>query len=148
MAMRMLTPWKNPRSENLWFRRRVPANLVVFMGRREIKFSLGTSDSELAKLRCQEENVKLERMWHELLNGRTYTVLSQRQISALAGELYRETVAAHRENPGRPFEWEAELERLEKRRKRRITLVPLNYHLRTAFGEEVNAFLEKRGIRL
>ena len=100
--------------------------------------------SELAKLRCQEENVKLERMWHELLNGRTYTVLSQRQISALAGELYRETVAAHRENPGRPFEWEAELERLEKRRKRRITLVPLNYHLRTAFGEEVNAFLEKR----
>jgi len=86
MAMRMLTPWKNPRSENLWFRRRVPANLVAFMGRREIKFSLGTSDSELAKLRCQEENVKLERMWHEHLNGRTYTVLSQRQISALAGK--------------------------------------------------------------
>jgi hypothetical protein len=40
MAMRMLTPWKNPRSENLWFRRRVPAKLVAFMGRREIKFSL------------------------------------------------------------------------------------------------------------
>jgi hypothetical protein len=35
MAMRMLTPWKNPRSENLWFRRRVPSGLVGFMGRRE-----------------------------------------------------------------------------------------------------------------
>jgi integrase len=148
MAMRMLTPWKNPRSENLWFRRRVPANLVAFTGRREIKFSLGTSDSELARLRCQEENVKLERMWHEHLNGRTYTVLSQRQISALAGEFYREMIAAHAENPGRPFEWELELERLEKRRKRRITLIPVNFHLRTVFGEEVNAFLEKRGLRL
>jgi hypothetical protein len=35
----MLTPWKNPRSENLWFRRRVPPKLVAFMGRTEVKFS-------------------------------------------------------------------------------------------------------------
>ena len=86
MALRMLTPWKNPRSENLWFRRRVPADLVAFMGRREIKFSLGTSDPKLAQLLFQEENVKLKRVWHEHLNGRAYTVLSQRQIVALAGE--------------------------------------------------------------
>jgi integrase len=148
MAIRMLSPWKNPRSENLWFRRRVPVNLVAFMGRREIKFSLGTADPTLAKLRCHEENVKLERMWHEHLHGRTYTLLSQRQVSALAGEFYREMVAAHGENPGRPFEWEAELVRLEKRRNRRIRLIPLHHHLRTAFGPEVNAFLEKRGLRL
>jgi hypothetical protein len=32
MAIRMQTPWKNPRSENLWFMRRVPAALVDFMG--------------------------------------------------------------------------------------------------------------------
>jgi len=51
MAFRMQAPWKNPRSENLWFRRRVPSNLVGYMGKREIKFSLGTADPVLAKIR-------------------------------------------------------------------------------------------------
>jgi hypothetical protein len=63
------------------------------MGRCEITFALGTADPELARIRFQEENAKLERMWHEHLNGRQYVKLSQRQISALAGEFYRETVA-------------------------------------------------------
>src|ERR1700682_5525945 len=93
MAMRMITPWKNPRSENLWFRRRVPAEVVPFMGRRGIKFSLGTSDPNLAQIRCLEENVKLERMWHERVHGKAYARLSQRQIVALAGEFYREMVS-------------------------------------------------------
>jgi hypothetical protein len=144
----MQAPWKNPRSENLWFRRRVPANLVAFMGKREVKFSLGTSDPKLAQVRFKEKNAELERMWHEHLNGHEYTKLSQRQISALAGEFYRELVATHGENPGRPFEWEGELARLEQRRKRSWSLIPRNFHLRTAFGKEVNAFLEKRRLRL
>jgi hypothetical protein len=74
MAMRMITPWKNPRSENLWFRRRVPAEVVTSMGKREIKFSLGTSDPKPAQRRCQEENVKFERMSHEHLCGKAYTM--------------------------------------------------------------------------
>jgi hypothetical protein len=49
-----------------------------------------------------EENVKLERTWHEHVHGKTYTKLSQRQIVALAGEFYREMVAVHRDNPGTP----------------------------------------------
>jgi hypothetical protein len=47
---------ENPRSENLWFPRRVPADLVAFMGKREIKVSLGTSDPDLANVRFKEEN--------------------------------------------------------------------------------------------
>ncbi|MGZ6371206.1 MAG: DUF6538 domain-containing protein [Bdellovibrionota bacterium] len=148
MALRMLTPWKNPRSENLWFRRRVPSDLVAFMGRREIKFSLGTSDPKLAQIRCQEENVKLERMWHEHVHGREYMVLSQRQIVALAGEFYREMVETHQENPGRPHDWEAVLQRDSARKKRPFSFVPRNVHVRFAFGGEVNAFLEKRGMHL
>jgi len=148
MAFKMQAPWKNPRSENLWFRRRVPKDLVAFMGKREIKFSLGTSDPKLAEVLFKEKNAELERMWHEHLNGRQYTKLSQRQISALAGEFYRELVATHGENPGRPFEWEAELARLDKRRKRPWNLIPRNFHLRDAFGEEVRAFLEKRELHL
>src|SRR5882724_4977989 len=148
MALRMLTPWKNPRSENLWFRRRVPPGLVSFMGRREIKFSLGTSDPKLAQIRCLEENLKIERMWHEHVHGREYTVLSQRQIVALAGEFYREMVKTHQENPGKPHDWEAVLQRDSARKKRPFSFVPRNVHVRFAFGSEVNAFLEKRGMRL
>lgn len=105
MAFKMQAPWKNPRSENLWFRRRVPANLVGFMGKREIKFSLGTADPKLARVRFQEENANLERIWHDHLNGQQYAKLSQRQISALAGEFYNEMVATHRENPGAAADW-------------------------------------------
>jgi len=57
MAMRMLPLWKNPRSTNFWLRRRVPA---AFMGKKEIKLSLNTSDPKLAEIRCAEENAKLE----------------------------------------------------------------------------------------
>lgn len=48
MAFKMQAPWKNPRSENLWFRRRVPANLVAFMGgKREVKATLGYAKQQL-----------------------------------------------------------------------------------------------------
>jgi hypothetical protein len=67
-----------------------------------------------------EENVKLERTWHEHVHGKTYTKLSQRQIVALAGEFYREMVAVHRDNPGTPADWEAAM-RLDAKRKKRPT---------------------------
>jgi integrase len=148
MAMRMITPWKNPRSENLWFRRRVPAELVAFMGRREIKFSLGTSDPKLAQIRCMEENVKLERTWHDHVHGKTYTKLSQRQIVALAGEFYREMVAAHSDNPGAPADWEAAISLDAQRKKRSTTLQPRDIHYRFTFGKEVDDFLKGRGLAL
>lgn len=49
------------------------------------------------------------------LHGRTYTELTQILVVALAGEFYRETVAAHRDNPGRPVDWQLSLERHEKK---------------------------------
>jgi hypothetical protein len=130
MAFRMQTPWKNPRSDKLWFRRRVPAHLVAFMGRREIKFSLGTADPELARIRFQEENAKLERMWHEHLNGRQYVKLSQRQISALAGEFYREMVFRHRDDPGKPLDWELVLKRDREKIAKRFPLQGRAFHMR------------------
>jgi hypothetical protein len=52
----MMKPWKYPRSDVLWFRKRVPEKFVALMGRREIKFSLGTKDMDEARMRCVEEN--------------------------------------------------------------------------------------------
>jgi integrase len=147
MAFKMQAPWKNPRSENLWFRRRVPAKLVGFMGKREIKFSLGTADPKLARVRFQEENANLERIWHDHLNGQQYAKLSQRQISALAGEFYNEMVATHRENPGAAADWELVLRRHHERKVRRFP-EPRRYHMRAMFAKEADVFLEKRGLRL
>jgi hypothetical protein len=148
MAMRMHAPWKNPRSEKLWCRRRVPSGLVAFMGRREIKLSLGTSDTKLARIRCQEENVKLERMWHEHVHGKAYAMLGQRQIVALAGEFYREMVAAHRDNPGKPADWEAAMSLDSSRKKRLMTLQPRVIHYRFTFEKEVNEFLNGHDLSL
>jgi integrase len=144
----MLQPWKNPRSEFYWFRRRVPAAALAFMGRPEIKFSLKTKNWDEATLRCQEENLRLERMWHEHLHGRRYDELSQRQLAALAGEFYREMVAAHRDNPGSPSQWETSLREHEKRKRPPIALQPLNVHWRGTFGNDARAFLDQRGLSL
>jgi len=51
----------------------------------EIKFSLGTKDWDEAVLRCQEENLKLERQWRASLVGRPPTQLSHLQICAHTG---------------------------------------------------------------
>lgn len=145
MAFKMTKPWKNPRSDNFWFRRRVPARLVGFMGKREIKFSLGTADPELAGLRFVEETAKLERMWHEHLHGRQSVQLSQRQLSALSGEFYREMVAKHRDNPGSPFDWELMLKRDREKIARRF---PGRSHMRFSFGAEARSFLDRKGYHL
>lgn len=148
MVLRMLPLWKNPRSENLWLRRRVPAAVVAFMGKKEIKISLGTSDPKLAEIRCAEENAKLERVWHEHLHGKTYAKLTQRQIDALAGEFYREMVAAHRDNPGKSSDWDAAMNLDAKRKQRLTTLQPRAVHYRYRFGNEVDEFLKGRNLAL
>ena len=45
------------------FRRRVPADLVAIVGRREVVFSLRTSDPKEAKRLHSEELAKLESHW-------------------------------------------------------------------------------------
>lgn len=148
MGLRMIEPWENPRSDVYWFRRRIPVKLVGFMGRTELKFSLKTKNWDEAVLLCNEENLKLERMWYEHLHGRTHTELTQLQVAALAGEFYRETVAAHRDNPGKPSDWENSLRAHENRKRRRFSLVPRDYHYRITFGKEAHEFLGKRGLSL
>jgi Domain of unknown function (DUF6538) len=119
MGLKMLEPWKNPRSKNYWFRRRIPKQyLGYFAGRTEVKISLGTADYDEAVLRCQEENLRPERAWRRHLVGRPPDQLSQEQISALAGVVFDEAVAVHRANPGRPVEREQSLRQLQEKKRR------------------------------
>jgi hypothetical protein len=69
VSLNMLQPVKKDHTKNYWFRRRVPAKYRKFGMPSEIKFSLGTADWDEAVLRCQEENLKLERSWRDNLEG-------------------------------------------------------------------------------
>lgn len=129
-------------------RRRIPAKLKKFGLTGEIKKSLHPSDCDEAVLRCQEENLRLERMSQENLFGRTVSKLSQLQITALADEFYREMVDTHRENPGQPADWEQALQAHEKKKTPPIGLQPLGTHYRFVFGDEADAFLRKRNLHL
>ena len=149
MGFRMIEPWKNPRSKFLWFRKRVPERFVALMGRREIKFSLGIKDPDEAQLRCVEENLKIERMWQDHAAGRPPgRELDYRQVVALAGEFYKETVEKHRSNPGKAADWESSIAR--DRTLRQLRSFPLTpaQHRRFLFGEQVRAFLEGRNLTL
>lgn len=59
-------PSTHPRSSNLWFRVAVPDRLREKVGKREIKFSLGTSDPELAKIRQAQELARWRACFLEL----------------------------------------------------------------------------------
>src|ERR1700753_256980 len=111
----MLTPWVNPRSEFYWFRRRIPAAYRKYGTASEIKFSLQTKDWDEAVLRCQEENLKLERGWRTVLAGKPPDDLSHHQVVALAGEFYAETVAAHRHEP-RAVDWKRKFDELGRKK--------------------------------
>lgn len=140
---------EKPRSRNFWYRRRIPKKYRAFFGdRAEIKISLGTTDYDEAFLRCQEENLRLERAWRRNIVGRPPDELSKEQISALAGIVFDEAVAAQRANPGRPTEREKSLRQLQARRHRDWNLIPTVQHLRTRFGAEVASFLDKRELHL
>lgn len=146
MVFRMIKPWKNPRSEFWWFRRRVPKEYLRFGMPAEIKFSLGTKDLREAEMICQEENLRLEREWRAGLIGKPPDELSHLQITALAGEFYAETVAAHRDEPGPTAVWEDHLRAIADVKSRRI--ISSQQWLNIAYGEEARSFLKRKGLHL
>ncbi|MAS14456.1 MAG: integrase [Nitratireductor sp.] len=103
MVLKMNRPSKRPESSFLQFRKRVPKDLRPIIGKTEIKISLGTRDPITAKQRHAELAAEIEAQWMELRKG--VRTVSQKEASAIAGEIYREKVAAHEDNPGRPGEW-------------------------------------------
>jgi site-specific recombinase XerD len=145
VGLRMLSPGKNPRSKYYSFRRRIPVEFRKYGSASEIKFSLGTSDWDEAVLRCQEENLKLERGWRTVLVGKPPDNLTQEQLVALSGEFYAEMVAAHRAEPG-AVDWKQKLDDLARKRHKIFGVVSTQYG--AFFGREAEAFLQKRGVYL
>jgi hypothetical protein len=142
MDFRMIEPWKHPRSQVLWFRKRVPEKFVALLGRREIKFSLGTKDMGEVRLHSIEENLELERTWRDYAEGRPRGHdLDYRQVVALVEEFSTETIEKNQSNPGKVDAWEASMQRDRKLRK--LPHFPLTrpQHHRMLFGAQVEGFL-------
>lgn len=138
----MIEPWVNPRSEFYWFRRRVPARYRGFGMPAEVKFSLKTKDWDEALLLCNEHNLRLEREWRSTVVGRPADELTHRQIVALAGEFYSETVGTHADQPGGLLQWRQELSKVDRSKGFGGVLA------RSAYWSEARAFLQRKGIHL
>jgi hypothetical protein len=173
MALRSAAPWKPPGVDVYYFRKAVPEGLRPVVGRREIRRTLKTRDPEIAKARHAEIAIEIAAEWerlrdivarqqaHEPETHREVRLiaLSQKDAHALAGELYREQVAAHEDDPGSATDWDLRLREI-------YDAIPLaerpsdapnrwwNYSMRPVavaqrqFGTMVNEFLERRGLAL
>ncbi|WP_421927154.1 DUF6538 domain-containing protein [Neoaquamicrobium sediminum] len=103
----MNRPSKRPDSTVPLFRKRVPNDLRPIVGKTEIRISLRTRDPALVKAEHARVAAEVEAQWIELRKG--VRSVSQKEASRMAGEIYRELVATHEENPGEPEDWKTKL---------------------------------------
>jgi len=97
MALAMSRPWKHPKTGIYWFRKRVPDELRVLLGKTEEKQSLGTRDPSEAKLKQAEVLVAVEKRWANLRIGPRS--LSEREASEFARSAHDTWLARSRDNP-------------------------------------------------
>ncbi|GLS42689.1 DUF6538 domain-containing protein [Methylobacterium brachythecii] len=81
-----LKPWPHPDSEVLYYRRRVPKDLVELVGRDHVKISLRTKDMHKAQLAYNEIHLKYKEKWNNLRQG--YRKLDVLEIATIGGHLY------------------------------------------------------------
>ncbi len=113
-------PRKHPRTGVYEFRKRVPDRLRPLVGKREVKRSLKTKDPAVARERHAAVAAEVDTQWNLLASGGSRldtpapVRLTHKQIVALSGEFYRETVAAHEGDPGEA-DWWAQLASIDWR---------------------------------
>ncbi|MEO9299987.1 DUF6538 domain-containing protein [Devosia alba] len=98
MGLRMPMPYRHKDSGIFWMRLRVPGDIAKLGGKKEEKFSLGTRDPDVAKSAFLREMARLETRWRSIRAG-TATI-SHKEAVAIAGEFYRDLVAANEDDPG------------------------------------------------
>ena len=98
MGLRMPTPYRHRDSGIFWVRLRVPGDIAKLGGKKEEKFSLGTRDPDEAKSAFLREMTRLETRWRSIRAGTVS--ISHKEATAIAGEFYRDLVAANEDDPG------------------------------------------------
>lgn len=121
MVLQMPRPFPHPKTGVYWYRERVPADIksaakgqivtLVIAGRiaqhkigDELKISLATKDAREAKARHAEVVPQFATIWQGFRDAPA--PLSFKNMRALAGELYKNQVARHEDNPGAPELWD------------------------------------------
>ncbi|MGH6761196.1 MAG: DUF6538 domain-containing protein [Phyllobacterium sp.] len=99
MVLFMSRPSKHPRTGIYQFRKRVPDTLRLLIGKTEEKVSLRTRDPAAAKVLHAKVLAEVEDRWRLLLAG--VQSLSEKQATAIGGEIYRSLIAEHEDNPSR-----------------------------------------------
>lgn len=161
MVLRMTGPWKHPNGK-YYFRKAVPARLRPALdGAKEIRISLHTSDPARARLLYVDVAAAEQARWMEaeaaMIRPRSVPLrLTTKQVHGLAGEMYREIVAEHEAEPGKPEAWTKALAEMRMalpldqrepggRVLKGIWNPPGHVAIRR-FGPEVDAFLARRSI--
>jgi integrase len=143
MVLRMARPQRHPKTGIYWFRIRVPDDVRSFVQRKEITRTLRTRDPVEAAAAHRRVAAEIASQWNEFRKG--VQELSHKQTIALAGQLYREMIAAHEKDPGAAAEWRKKLEsdaRTITAHKNRPGA------LFARFGEQTLDFLNHKGLRL
>jgi integrase len=132
MALRMLHLWKHPKSGIFYFRQAVPEEQRPAVGKREIKFSLGTTDPKEAKLRYPDALAQANEILQRATGGQRH--LSHKEILALAGEWYRRELKRREDEPGRAEDFQAGAWALEDLYERSLTEAYRRYEYRRSQG--------------
>lgn len=91
MVLAMSRPHKHPRTGIYWFRKRVPADLVERVGRKEVTQSLDTRDPAEAKRLFSEVLKEHEARWAVMRSGSR--TLTEHEAHGPAAVFYETTEA-------------------------------------------------------
>ncbi|MEC9401130.1 MAG: DUF6538 domain-containing protein, partial [Pseudomonadota bacterium] len=138
MVLSMSRPWKHPKTGVYWYRKVVPKALRPTVGKTEFRRSLNTKDPAEAKRAFVDVAAEVERFL--AAHSNPPISLTQKQLIALSGVLYRETVDRMSEEPGSPETW-AQLERLDAQAR-------ANGKLEAWYGETVDELLRREGLNV
>ncbi|WP_245486054.1 DUF6538 domain-containing protein [Mesorhizobium sp. M7A.F.Ca.US.010.02.1.1] len=124
----MSRPVKHRKTGVYWFRKRVPADIAVLTGRKEVNRTLGTKDPEEAKRKFAEVLAEYEREWAQLrlgessVNGtdsgrssaagedeRPTRLITDREAYLFATAVHDEWIAKFQENPSEQLHWHTDL---------------------------------------
>lgn len=112
MVLQMARPFKHPTTGVYYYRRRVPRHLLAAIGRSLEKRSLGTKDPCEARIRFAAVNAEVEHSWAATAQAFArrsappeLRKLSHKEIHAISGEVYRDVVGRHEDDPADAETW-------------------------------------------
>jgi Site-specific recombinase XerD len=168
MVLAMSRPWKHPKTGVYYFRKGVPEHLRPLVGKWEVKISLGTKVADEARELHSTVAAQVTQDWLRLqstdassaIPRRDERILTDQEIVGLSGDLYREVMNRHGENPGLAHVWEQKLRKLQLALPARLRsedfVAPLKANWSTGpalmagriLGEDVRDFMDRHAINL